>query len=273
MLPARIDELERVRLLIELRRAEHVVNQLRQLLTEEEAEQLDLQRRVEQRVGRLRAEVERLQREADRLELRLAQLATARRPLTDEELDREEDEPRAGDAAWWAGWRERHAARDDLSDGPRLPSDQAITVRQLYRALARLVHPDLARDARDREQRERVMRIANAAKESLDADQLRSLLAIWAATRDHDDPWDVDALRARVADERSRVAELKRQLSQLRRSSLGLLLRRGDEEIASYLRNEERRLSQELAVQRLRRRRLLRLLEERRRSLSVSAGE
>ena len=85
MLPARIDELERVRLLIELRRAEHVVNQLRQLLTEEEAEQLDLQRRVEQRVGRLRAEVERVQREADRLELRLAQLATARRPLTDEE--------------------------------------------------------------------------------------------------------------------------------------------------------------------------------------------
>jgi hypothetical protein len=47
----------------------------------------------------------------------------------------------------------------------------------------------------------------------------------------------------------------------------------GERDITQYIRAEEVRLGRELAMQRLRRRRALRLLEERKRSLSVPANE
>lgn len=274
MLPARLDELERVNLELEVLRRARAVEQLRELLTEEEAAQEALRRRIEQQIGRLRAEIDRIKAESERLEARLQRLSFARQSVSDEELDREEESNRAEEAAWWAEWRHRRSERSTLQGEFVFDNHHDdIAVRQLYRALARLVHPDLARDAADRARREAVMRLANAARDADDVEQLRRLLAIWARPEEGDRPRGVDALRARVAQRQVEQGEIRRQLNQLRRSPLGRLLRQGDLEIHRYIRAEEVRLSRELALQRLRRRRVLRQLDDRRRDLGVPAGE
>lgn len=274
MLPACLDELERVQLELELARVTTTTTQLRQLLAEEEAEQQGLRRRIDDTLGALQAETERLRAECERLEARLERLAFHNRSIPDEELDREEERVRAEEAAWWAEWRHRRASeREVRGEVVHRKNDDDISIRQLYRALARLVHPDLARDSRDRARRETLMRIANAARDSGDVEQLRRLLAIWGRTDEAARPRELDALQARIAQSRVEVGELRRQLAQLRQGSIGLLLRRSEGEIRQYLRNEEVRLRRELAMQRLRRRRGLRQLEDRRRELSVQRGD
>lgn len=274
MLPARLDELERVNLEVELLRRTRAVEQLRNLLSEEEAAQQALRRQIEQRLGPLRSQIERIKAEAERLEFRLQRLSFARTSLSDEELDREEETARAEEAAWWAEWRHKRANQaTNRGEVVYQNGGDDITLRQLYRALARLVHPDLAKDPVERARREVVMRLANTARESGDIEQLRRLLAIWGRPEEGERPRDVAALRARLAQRQVELSELRRQLNQLRRTQLGRLLRRDESEIRRHIRAEEARLTRELALQRLHRRRVLRQLEERRRDLGVSVGE
>lgn len=274
MLPARVDELERVNLELELLRRGRTIEQLKHLLSEEESAQEGLRRTIDQELGSLQSEIERMKAEIDRLDYRLQRLMYARQSLSDDELDREEEAGRAEEAAWWAEWRHRRSERTATRGELVHQNGQGdITMRQIYRALARLVHPDLATDSADRARREVVMRLANTAREAGDVDQLRRLLAIWARPEEGHRPRDVNVLRARVAQRQVEIGELRRQLNQLRKSPLGQLLRRGDLEVRRHMRAEQAKLSRELAMQRLRRRRVLRQLEERRRDLSISMGE
>ncbi len=274
VLPARIDELERVQLELEILRATRASTQLRQLLAEEETEQQGLRRTLDERLGPLRAESDRLRAEVERMEARLERLSFVGRSLSDDELDREEEKSRAEEAAWWAEWRHRRNAQQEMrGEVVNRSTNDDITLRQLYRALARLVHPDLAEDSRDQARRETVMRMANAARDAGDVEQLRRLLAIWARPDDGPRPRELDAMRARIAQLRVEIGELRRQLAQSRKTSIGSLLRRGEADIRQYLRVEEVRLRRELATFRLRRRRVLRQLEERRRGLNVPGGQ
>ncbi len=274
MLPARVDELERIQLELELVRSEQAIEQLRHLLAEEESAQQSLTRRVEERLGHRRREIERLRAEIERLEQRLERLSFFGRMLSDEELDQEEEAARAEEAAYWAEWRSQRSERRGVrAEMIRPNGHDDIILRQIYRALARIVHPDLARNPHDRAQREKLMRLANSAREAGDVDQLRRLLAIWSRPEEGERPRDIDALRARVAQCRVEYAEIRRQLSQQRQTLPGRLLRMGERDINQYIRTEEVRLGRELAMQRLRRRRALRLFEERKRSLSVPASE
>lgn len=275
MLPAHVDELERVALEVELLRRGHLVSQARANLNEEEARQEAVRHRIESQLGGDRFEIERLRADVERLTERLQRLSFATRLRTDAELDKEEEESRAEEAAWWAEWRERRSERDGLR-GEMIHSngnaDNDIAVRQIYRTLARLVHPDLARNAADRSQREVVMRLANTAREARDLDQLRRLLAIWARPEDGDRPRDIAVLRARVAQRQVELNELRRNLTELRRSQFGYLTSQPDSEIERYIRTEQVRMSRDLATLRMRRRRTLRQLEERRRDLTILSG-
>ena len=141
-------------------------------------------------------------------------------------------------------------------------------MRQLYLALARLIHPDLARDNGDRARREAVMRLANAAHESRDTEGLRRLLLIWSRPDEGASVRDIGALRARLAERDIECGELSRQLTALEESTLGKLLRRPSAELERYITREEERLRREVATLRLRRRRLLASLDERRRELT-----
>lgn len=273
-LPATVTELERVELELELLRRNATLAQLRQAITQAELEQQALRRRLEERLGPLHREIELLKAEVSALEARLRRLLRASRPLTDAELEAQATQEHAEEAAWRAGFRAQQNAREAMQ-GRLLGSPNGhdeVLLRRLYRALARLIHPDLAQDGHDRAQREAMMRIVNQAREAGDLDQLRRLLAIWAGDDDGDRPYDIEALRSRVAQRGVECTELRQQLHRLRRSDLGLLLARGDEEIEHYLREREAALRRELAMQRLRRRRVLRLIEERRLELSRRAG-
>ncbi|MBX6343339.1 MAG: molecular chaperone DnaJ, partial [Thermomicrobiaceae bacterium] len=114
MLPARVDELERVNLDLELRRRVAAVEDLQRAICEEEAAQQALRRLIEERVGSLRSEIERLRAEVERLERRLERLTHFGGTVPEEDLEREEARARAEDAAWWAEWRHRRAERRDL---------------------------------------------------------------------------------------------------------------------------------------------------------------
>lgn len=268
VLPALTDELERVRLDLDLARRAAAISGVRSRITAEESEQQRIRRRIDDRIGELRREDERLTAEVARLDHRLERLTYSRRPLSDRELDDEEQVERAEEAAFWAEWRQQREERRGTVLTRRPKGDENISLRQLYLALARLIHPDLARDNGDRARREAVMRLANEAHEAKDSEGLRRLLLIWSRPDEGASVRDIGALRARLAERDIECGELGRQLTALEESTLGKLLRRPPAELERYITREEERLRREVATLRLRRRRLLSSLDERRRELT-----
>lgn len=271
LLPARTDELERVCLDVEIARRERQIAEMRARITAEEAEQRGLQRQIDDRIGTLRRDFERITAEIQRLEVRIERLSFSRRALSDRELDDEEQVERAEEAAFWAEWRQQREGRRGTVINRRTAADEDVNLRQLYRALARLIHPDLATDPADRARRETVMRLANLANEARDIDQLRRLLAIWAKEQAEGPVRDIPALRARVTERELELDELRRQLHTLEASELGRMVRRPRADLLRFVKREEDRLRREMATVRLRRRRLLTTLDERRRQLSQAS--
>lgn len=274
LLPATLDELERVRLDLRIAVRDREIDEMRARITSEEAQQRLIQRQIDDRLGMLRMDVDRLTTEIQRLEARIERLAFSRRALSDSELDSEEHAARAEEAAFWAEWREKREARQRDREAvfnvrPQVNSDDAL--RQAYRTLARLIHPDLARDQADRNRREAVMRLANAANEARDIEQLRRLIALWSRPEAGQQARSVDALRARLADRDLELGQLQRQLTALEASQLGTTLRRPRADLNRYIKREEDRLRRESATLRLRRRRLVLQLEERRKTLAQAS--
>ena len=271
LLPALPAELERVRLIVQIARRDHAVDAMRAQITAEEADQRLIQMQIDDRIGMLRRDHERMSAEINRLETRLERLVFARRALSDVELDDEEQVERAEEAAFWAEWRQQREERRGTVINRRPAGDEDITLRQLYRALARLIHPDLATDPTERHRREAVMRMANAANEARDVDQLNRLLEIWSKPQDTTDIRDLATLQARVAERDVKHDELARQLKALEGSAMGKMIRRPKAELTKYIKREEERLRRELATLRLKRRRLLTAVEDRRRELAEAS--
>ena len=260
-----------MRLIVEIARRDRAVDEMRARITSEEADQRLIQMQIDDRIGMLRRDHERMSAEIGRLEARLERLVFARRALSDVELDDEEQVERAEEAAFWAEWRQQREERRGTVINRRPAGDEDITLRQLYRALARLIHPDLATDPAERNRREAVMRMANAANEARDIEQLNRLLAIWSKPQDTSDIRDLATLSARVAERDVKHDELARQLAALKNSALGKMIRRPKAELTRYMKREEERLRRELATLRLKRRRLLTAVEDRRRELAEAS--
>lgn len=88
------DELERVRLELELARWTVVIEGLQSEVAAEEESQQSLKLEIEQRLGNLQRDVESLSAIVSRLEFRLQRLNVAHKPLSDTELDDEEQSDR-----------------------------------------------------------------------------------------------------------------------------------------------------------------------------------
>ncbi len=273
MLPARFEELERVQLELELRRRLATTASLQVLVQEEQRDQQRLQQEFDNRLSPLRNDLERLVSEIARLESRLDRMMFSGGTVSDEELDQEADDKRADEAAWWAEWRHKQSERSQQRVAKTVsPMPDDIQMRRLYRTLARLVHPDRARNAEDREHREEIMRQANQAKEARDLTWMQQLLAAWSRD-DSEIPSQSEAMRGRIAELGLEQQQLRRELNHLKESALGRLLRLGERDLRRHLRHEESKLRRELALTRLRRRRVLRTIDERRESLSASTGD
>jgi len=271
LLPALLDELERVQLDVEIARRNRRIEHLRELIVAEQAAQQRLRLQIDERIGLLRRDIDRIGSEIQRLEIRLERLTFASRALSDHELDHEEQAERAEEAQFWAEWRQHRDERTGtmVARAPRQNAD--ANLRQLYRALARMIHPDLARDTGDRARREAVMRLANAANEAGDIEQLRRLLTIWSKADAGEMTRDTRTMRARLTEREVEIAELEAELEELAESTLGTLRRRPRADLARFVKREEERLRRDVATLRLRRRRLLSSVEDRRQQLTKAS--
>ncbi|MCM8746777.1 J domain-containing protein [Thermomicrobium sp. CFH 73360] len=270
--PAPLSLLQRVTLELEYLTRGERLRELRHRVTLLEFAQQELRATIQQRLGALQREVEDLRAEVQILEVRLSRLLRVSRPLSDEELDSATADSK--DDAWREECRRQQSSRGNGCSEEFLSPNghEAELLRRLYRMLARLLHPDLARDDHDRLQREHLMRLVNQAWERRDVEQLQRLVAVWSAAEEPNSTSDLDDLRRCLAQREVEEMQLSRRLRELERSDLGQLLKRGPQSVERYLQRQEELLRHDIAVLRLRRRRLLRLIEERRRELALRAG-
>jgi hypothetical protein len=96
------------------------------------------------------------------------------------------------------------------------------SARQLFRKLARHIHPDLAPDAAERERRTRLMISANLAYEHGDTEALRSLLTEWENSPDNVQGTgvvaDLTRVIRRITQVSARIKTVEAELRQLRDS-------------------------------------------------------
>jgi hypothetical protein len=137
-----------------------------------------------QRVGLLHEELDELERAISEAEL--GELARRR----------EEQGPAPGASA----------PRPRPAPLPRFTTDG---VRQLFRDVAKAIHPDLARDADTRDRRHALMVEANKAYASGDEARLRSILLAWERSPHAVQGTDAEATRQRLL---RRIAEIEDQL-------------------------------------------------------------
>jgi hypothetical protein len=107
------------------------------------------------------------------------------------------------------GTGDRAAAPADppVEPAARFTSDG---VRRLFRDVAKIIHPDLARDEHTRDRRHTLMVEANRAYALGDEDRLRSILEAWERSPEAVHGTDPEAARLRLV---RRIAQLEEQLS------------------------------------------------------------
>jgi hypothetical protein len=136
------------------------------------------------------------------------------------------DDPSHGGQNW--DW-----VRED-GDDQAAPTGQRATVpeaaKRLFRLIARRIHPDLARDPKERERRTNLMVQANHAYELGDVQTLRRLLETWERSPDsvvgHGTKAELERVIRRIAQASERLAEIEREMAALDDSAMGWLRRR-----------------------------------------------
>jgi hypothetical protein len=124
----------------------------------------------------------------------------------------------------WA-WGEREP---DKEPGRRpVIGDDA---KRLFRQLARLIHPDLAGDAKERERRTNLMVAANDAYEQGDVAALERMLADWHASPEavtgSGAAAELERTLRRIAQVEASIKRIDEELAELEASAMGWLRRR-----------------------------------------------
>ncbi len=131
-----------------------------------------------------------------------------------------------GDGQNWAwAWGEREPEQEFR----RIVSAEA---KRLFRLLARLIHPDLAREEAERERRTNLMVAANNAYEQGDIETLRRLIDDWDASPDSvvgsNPAAELERAIRQSARLRARLDAVDQRFSVLEASAMGWLRRRVD---------------------------------------------
>lgn len=269
-----IDESKRLHLSLRGAELRRELEEIREDFYAEENLHRSLAAEIERSLGKLRRDVADFSATVQRLEERLDRLNYASSPLSDDELDDQDYDERVASATFWAEWRQQREERQRSNKGgnrrrERTKSRASEALRPLYRKLARLIHPDLAADDAERARREAAMRLANAAYEAADEQQLQRLLGIW----EHNDepattPYSVEDLTHRIEHVQHELQEIERRREELAGSETGELLRLSSTRRWQRIEREAEKLRRELASLRLKRRRLRRNVAAMREDLS-----
>ncbi|WP_299489292.1 J domain-containing protein [Acaryochloris sp. IP29b_bin.137] len=100
----------------------------------------------------------------------------------------------------------------------------SVQLKQLYREVAKRIHPDLATDPKERERREQLMALVNRAYESGDEAQLRAILQDWESSPDsvQGEGATADLIRTirQIAQSQERLQSIEAKLQTLAQSEL-----------------------------------------------------
>lgn len=143
--------------------------------------------------------------ERDALHAQIAEAVARQRPL-DIAADREARDSRA--QAIQSAEAANHASSIDV-DESFTPTDD---LKKLFRDIAKLVHPDLTTDDRERERRHRIMAAANQAFAAGDANELHRLLDEWETSPDFVEGEGIAADLVRTI---RKIHQVKQRLSQI----------------------------------------------------------
>lgn len=125
----------------------------------------------------------------------------------------------------------------DLLDDEESPVDTAdLSLKSLYRGVAKAVHPDLASDEADRVRRQELMALANEAYQNGNRQVLSDLLGEWEQTPVYSSDLDIAMELVRVIRQISLVEQnihaLIRQTEELKQTDIYLFKLRVDESLA-----------------------------------------
>ncbi|MEM9137510.1 MAG: molecular chaperone DnaJ [Cyanobacteria bacterium P01_F01_bin.42] len=106
----------------------------------------------------------------------------------------------------------------------------SLTLKQLYRDIAKQIHPDLATDPDERRRRESLMAEVNRAYAAGDAERLRQLFRDWQDSPDSIQGDDAEAELQRtirkIAQSQNRLQSIESQISALEETDLFVLMQK-----------------------------------------------
>jgi len=125
----------------------------------------------------------------------------------------------------------RQAVDDKIAGGEQKPLPPSEELRNLFRRVAKIIHPDLAIDEQDRTLRTRLMARANAAYKRNDKATLEQILEEWEHRGEQpapetSSPANGDLLERQITRIRTRIREIEARMEMLKKSELYQLMRR-----------------------------------------------
>jgi len=123
----------------------------------------------------------------------------------------------------------REAVDEKISQGDKKPFKPSDELKNLYRKVAKIIHPDLATDPQEREFRNTLMSRANEAYKKGDMKALEQILEEW-------EHWDKEAyptqaelrqpdlLEQKIQQVKARIKEIENRISELKKSEMYQLM-------------------------------------------------
>jgi hypothetical protein len=152
---------------IELKKKQRVLDRLKDRLADREEEMADLRAELEQFEARYKMEVGRLYADLDEIEAQIAEEEYKLVP-DDEEIKKKAEELRRR--------AEESAANSENIEAGSFKFNPTAEAKKAYHVLARIIHPDLALDAKEKEKRHGLMAKLNEAYSTGDQAQLNKLV-------------------------------------------------------------------------------------------------
>ncbi|MFH1026472.1 MAG: hypothetical protein V1791_00570 [Pseudomonadota bacterium] len=129
-----------------------------------------------------------------------------------------------------------HHTTDLLDDEDSPPNTAELSLKSLYRGVAKAVHPDLASDEADRRRRQELMALANEAYQTGNRQVLADLLSEWEQTPVFNSDLDIAMELVRVIRQIALVDQnihaMIRQTEELKQTDIYLFKLRVDESLA-----------------------------------------
>jgi len=118
-----------------------------------------------------------------------------------------------------------------IEQEPFTPSDE---LKNLFREVAKTIHPDLATDEDDRDYRNTLMAQANEAYKNGDAEALEQILDEWgkreeSSLHEAEVSSELDQLDQRILEIKTRIREIETRIAELKKSDLYQLMIKVDQ--------------------------------------------